>query len=99
MHRLALEHHRLLQNVDGKSVMRSLGVPYGAYPRVALIYLLSQAVMKQSRDVYLGRNFTEWMRRLRNGTGKRSANRPSSSQVPSVEPESIARKSHGTDSS
>src|SRR3546814_19210767 len=35
-----------------------------AYPRVALIYLLSQAVMKQSRDVYLGRNFTEWMRRL-----------------------------------
>src|SRR3546814_10275870 len=44
--------------------MRSLGVPYGAYPRVALIYLLSQAVMKQSRDVYLGRNFTEWMRRL-----------------------------------
>ena len=35
--------------------MRSLGVPYGAYPRVALIYLLSQAVSKQSRDVYLGR--------------------------------------------
>jgi hypothetical protein len=32
--------------------------------RVALIYLLSQAVMKRSRDVYLGRNFTEWMRRL-----------------------------------
>lgn len=42
----------------------ALGVPYGAYPRVALIYLLSQAVTKRSRDVYLGRNFTEWMRRL-----------------------------------
>src|SRR3546814_16589155 len=25
---------------------------------------LSQAVSKQSRDGYLGRNFTEWMRRL-----------------------------------
>jgi hypothetical protein len=61
---LAINPRPVLQNVDGKSVMRSLGVPYGAYPRVALIYLLSQAVMKRSRDVYLGRNFTEWMRRL-----------------------------------
>lgn len=61
---LAINPRPVLQNIDGKSVLRSLGVPYGAYPRVALIYLLSQAVMKQSRDVYLGRNFTEWMRRL-----------------------------------
>ncbi|MFV1919769.1 replication protein RepA [Sphingomonas sp. MJ1 (PH-R8)] len=61
---LAINPRPVLQNVDGKSVLRSLGVPYGAYPRVALIYLLSQAVMKRSRDVYLGRNFTEWMRRL-----------------------------------
>jgi hypothetical protein len=61
---LAINPRPVLQNIDGKSVMKSLGVPYGAYPRVALIYLLSQAVMKQSRDVYLGKNFTEWMRRL-----------------------------------
>lgn len=61
---LAINPRPVLQNVDGKPVMQSLGVPYGAYPRVALIYLLSQAVMKRSRDVYLGRNFTEWMRRL-----------------------------------
>ena len=53
-----------MQTVDGKPTLRSIGVPYGAYPRVALIYLLSQAVTKRSRDVYLGRNFTEWMRRL-----------------------------------
>lgn len=61
---LAINPRPVLQNVDGKPVLKSLGVPYGAYPRVALIYLLSQAVTKQSRDVYLGRNFTEWMRRL-----------------------------------
>lgn len=61
---LAINPRPVLQTVDGKPVLRSLGVPYGAYPRVALIYLLSQAVTKQSRDVYLGRNFTEWMRRL-----------------------------------
>ncbi|GGZ17659.1 replication protein RepA [Novosphingobium colocasiae] len=61
---LAINPRPVLQAVDGKTVLRSLGVPYGAYPRVALIYLLSQAVTKRSRDVYLGRNFTEWMRRL-----------------------------------
>lgn len=61
---LAINPRPVLQTVDGKSVFKSLGVPFGAYPRVALIYLLSQAVTKQSRDVYLGRNFTEWMRRL-----------------------------------
>ncbi|WP_337847828.1 replication protein RepA [Sphingomonas sp.] len=61
---LAINPRPVLQNVEGKPVLKSLGVPYGAYPRVALIYLLSQAVAKQSRDVYLGRNFTEWMRRL-----------------------------------
>jgi len=61
---LAINPRPILQTVNGKPVMRSLGVPFGAYPRVALIYLLSQAVTKRSRDVYLGRNFTEWMRRL-----------------------------------
>ncbi|MGD9810614.1 MAG: replication protein RepA [Sphingobium sp.] len=61
---LAINPRPVLHNVDGKPVLKSLGVPYGAYPRVALIYLLSQAVAKRSRDVYLGRNFTEWMRRL-----------------------------------
>ncbi len=61
---LAINPRPVLQTVDGKSVLRSLGVPYGSYPRVALIYMLSQAVTQRSRDVYLGRNFTEWMRRL-----------------------------------
>ncbi len=61
---LAINPRPIIQHVDGKKTMRSLGVPYGAYPRVALIYLLSQAVSKRSRDVYLGRNFTEWMRKL-----------------------------------
>lgn len=61
---LAINPRPIIQHIDGKKVIRSLGVPYGSYPRVALIYLLSQAVSKQSRNVYLGRNFTEWMRRL-----------------------------------
>jgi hypothetical protein len=61
---LAISPRPILQQIDGKMVSRILGVPYGSYPRVALIYLLSQALKRKSRDVYLGRNFTEWMRRL-----------------------------------
>lgn len=61
---LAINPRPVLQTIDGKAQMQSMGVPYGSYPRVALIYLLSQAVTKRSRDVYLGRNFTDWMRRL-----------------------------------
>jgi hypothetical protein len=61
---LAINPKPVLQMVDGKPVMKSLGVPFGSYPRVALIYMLSEAVRNQSRDVYLGKNFTEWMRRL-----------------------------------
>jgi hypothetical protein len=61
---LAINPRPVLQTIDGKPVLRSLGVPFGSYPRVALIYMLSQAVTRRSRDVYLGRNFTEWMRRL-----------------------------------
>ncbi len=61
---LAINPRPVLQTVDGKTQLRSMGVPFGSYPRVALIYMLSQAVTKRSRDVYLGRNFTDWMRRL-----------------------------------
>ncbi len=61
---LAISPRPVLQQVDGKMISRILGVPYGSYPRVALIYLLSQALKSKTRDVYLGRNFTEWMRRL-----------------------------------
>lgn len=61
---LAINPRPVLQEVEGKRVMKSLGVPFGSYPRVALIYILSQAVQQRSRDVFLGRNFTDWMRRL-----------------------------------
>lgn len=61
---LAINPKPVLQMIGGKPVMKSLGVPFGSYPRVALIYMLSEAVRNQSRDVYLGKNFTEWMRRL-----------------------------------
>lgn len=61
---LAISPKPVLQIVNGQPEMRSLGVPYGSYPRVALIWILSQAVRYNTRDVYLGKNFTEWCRKL-----------------------------------
>ena len=42
----------------------TLGVPYGALPRVILIHIMSQAVRSRSRQVHLGATFTDWMRRM-----------------------------------
>lgn len=62
---LAINPKPVLQMLpNGERAMVSKGVPYGAYPRVVLIYLLSEAVRHKSRDVYLGRNFADWMRKL-----------------------------------
>ena len=61
---LAINPKPVLQIVDGRPEMRSLGVPFGNYPRVALIWILSQAVRFNTRDIYLGKNFTQWCRKL-----------------------------------
>ena len=61
---LAITPKPLLRRVGGEMVMTSLGVPFGSYPRVILIYIMSEAVRTGSRDVYLGGSFAEWLRRL-----------------------------------
>lgn len=61
---LAITPKPILRRIDGDVVMQSLGVPFGSYPRVILIYIMSEAVRTGSRDVYLGGSFAEWLRRL-----------------------------------
>lgn len=48
----------------GSGPSRFLGVPYGARARLILIYLQTQAVMTQSREVSLGRSMRHWMERM-----------------------------------
>lgn len=48
----------------GSGPSKLLGVPYGARARLILIYLQTQAVLTQSREVNLGRSMREWMGRL-----------------------------------
>lgn len=61
---LAIHPKPVIQIVDGEAVLKSLGLPYGSYPRVVLLYLLSEAVRTQSRDVVLAKSFRGWMQRL-----------------------------------
>ncbi len=50
--------------VDGQQRLRSLGVPFGSLPRIILIHVMTEAVRTRSRQIVLGKTFTEWMRRL-----------------------------------
>ena len=61
---LAITPKPILRREDGEMRLTSLGVPFGSYPRVILIYIMSEAVRTGSRQVYLGGSFAEWLRRL-----------------------------------
>jgi hypothetical protein len=43
---------------DGKSV----GIPYGTYPRLILAFLVTQAVKTQSPMLYLGKSFADFLK-------------------------------------
>lgn len=56
----------------------TLGLPYGAYPRLFVIWLTSEAIRTGGRHISTGRNFAEFCRKLhvdssrgKNGAGKR----------------------------
>lgn len=61
---LAITPKPTLVRRGGEVTMQSLGVPFGSYPRIILIYIMSEAVRSGSRDVYLGGSFADWLRRL-----------------------------------
>ncbi|MGB5658450.1 MAG: replication protein RepA [Thermoanaerobaculia bacterium] len=43
---------------------RSIGLPYGLYPRLILIYLTTQAIRTKSREIELGRTPSDFARKL-----------------------------------
>jgi hypothetical protein len=48
----------------GDKPSRLIGVPHGARARLILIYLQTQAVLTDSREISLGRSMREWMGRM-----------------------------------
>jgi Plasmid encoded RepA protein len=57
----------------GAGPSRLLGVPHGARARLILIYLQTQAVLTNSREVSLGRSMREWMGRMGLSVGGETA--------------------------
>lgn len=57
----------------GAGPSKLLGVPHGARARLILIYLQTQAVLTNSREVSLGRSMREWMGRMGLSVGGETA--------------------------
>jgi len=49
---------------SGERGLEWVGVPFGAYARLILLYLQTQALRTGSREVELGRSWREWMLRI-----------------------------------
>ena len=53
-----------IELVNGQQQFQSLGMPFGSLPRLILIHVMTEAVRTGSREIHLGHNFTDWMRRM-----------------------------------
>lgn len=62
--RLVVEPGRRPSGPDGSGPMEFCGVPFGAYARLILLYLQTEALRTSSREVELGKSWREWMGRI-----------------------------------
>ena len=46
----------ILDVTPGRKKGKSIGIPYGTYPRLILAYLITQAVRTKSPEIFLGKN-------------------------------------------
>ena len=74
-----------LQKVDGDVV--PVGVPYGSRARLILLYLQTEALRLNSREVELGRSMNHWLSRLGvplGGEGARSVRDQANRLIPTL---------------
>ena len=60
-----------LRAVPGQSPV-SVGVPYGSRARLIILYLQTEAIRTQSREIELGRSLHAWLKRLEIPIGGKS---------------------------
>lgn len=60
--RLVVEPGR--RPLEGSDNLEWIGVPYGSHARLILLYLQTEALRTQSREVELGRSLREWLGKL-----------------------------------
>jgi hypothetical protein len=61
---LVINPKPVVETIDGHQRLHTLGVPYGSLPRLVLIHIMTEAVRTKSRQIVLGKTFTDWMRRM-----------------------------------
>jgi hypothetical protein len=61
---LVITPKAVIRSEGGQSRLHVIGVPYGSLPRLILIHVMTEAVRRKSRQIRLGSNFTDWMRRM-----------------------------------
>jgi len=62
--RLVVEPGRRPPGGSGDGPLEWVGVPFGAYARLILLYLQTQALRTGNREVELGRSWRDWMMRI-----------------------------------
>jgi hypothetical protein len=62
--RLVVEPSLRPSGVSGDGPMEPVSVPFGAYARLILLYLQTQALKTQNREVELGGSWREWMTKI-----------------------------------
>jgi len=62
--RLVVEPGRRATGSNGDGPFEFVGVPFGAYARLILLFLQTEALRTNSREVELGRSWRDWMFRI-----------------------------------
>lgn len=55
---------RIEPGPDGEPIEVYKGVPFGATARIILFFIMTEAIRRRDRSVYLGKDFSSWMRRM-----------------------------------
>jgi hypothetical protein len=63
-HRVVLSVEPGFSRANGQTKSTLIGVPYGARARMILLYLQTQAIRTNSREVELGRSMRDWLGRM-----------------------------------
>ena len=70
--RLVVEPGRRPSGAEGDGPLEFMGVPFGSHARLILLYLQTEALRTNSRDVELGHSLRDWLGRIGVSVGGRT---------------------------
>lgn len=70
--RLVVEPGRRPSGVEGNGPLEFMGVPFGSHARLILLYLQTEALRTNSREIELGRSLRDWLGRIGVSVGGRT---------------------------